>query len=103
MMLYTILPSEMLDTIIPEEVKQFTGYDKDYTLREAAFQVRELDNGYFLVSCKLCNAKYIANKCVESEMSEQEIAMAKAFYGEENVFEDYSHLTFKDELSDIEI
>jgi len=103
MMLYTILPSEMLDTIIPEEVKQFTGYDKDYTLREAAFQVRELDNGYFLVSCKLCNVKYIDNKCVEEEMSDTEIAMANAFYGEENVFEDYSHLTFKDELSDIEI
>ena len=85
MMLYIILPSEVLDTILPKEIKQYTGYDKDYTLREAAFDVRELTNGYFLVSCKLCNANYIANKCVETEMSEVEIEMAKQFYGEENL------------------
>ena len=84
-MFYVILPSEVLDTILPKEIKGYTGYDKDYTLREASFICRELENGYFVVSCKLCNAKYIANKCVEEEMTPIEIEMAKQFYGEENL------------------
>jgi len=101
MMLYTIVPKEVLDTILPESVKQHAGYDKDFTLGEAAFITRELENGYFVVSCKLCNAKYISNKCVEEEMSDIEIEMAKQFYGEENLLteEQIINLEYKNEIS----
>jgi len=98
MMLYTILTGEQLDTILPQQVKEYAGYDKDYSLREAAFSVRELTNGNFVVSCKLCNAKYIANKCCETEMSETEIAMSKQFYGEKNLltYEETCKLEYKE-------
>lgn len=100
MMLYTIVDKSALDTVLPEQVKQYTGYDKDYTLRESAFIVRELENGYWLVSCKLCNYKYVANKCVEEEMSDTEIAMAEMFYGKDNLLteEDIQTLVYKDIL-----
>jgi len=99
MMFYVILGDEMLDTILPEAVKKYANYDKDYTLKEAAFICRELKDGNWLVSCKLCNYKYIENKCVENEMNEVEIEMAKQFYGEGNLLteEQIINLEYKDE------
>jgi len=85
MMYYVILPGKMMDVVLPEAIKKYANYDKDYTLKEAAFICRELVDGNWLVSCKLCNYKYMVNKCVENEMTETEIKMAKAFYGEENL------------------
>jgi len=96
MMYYVILPAQMLDTVLPQEIKQYCNYDKDYTLREAAFVCRELEDGNWLVSCKLCNYQYIANKCVLEEMTDVEIEMAKSFYGAENLIEDISNLKFKE-------
>lgn len=84
-MYYVILPSEMLDVVLPEAVKKYANYDKDYTLREVAFICSELKDGNWLVSCKLSNYQYIKNHCVLEEMSEMEITMAKQFYGEENL------------------
>jgi len=97
MMYYVILPAEMLDTVLPEAVKQYANYDKDYTLREVAFITRELADGNWLVSCKLCNYKYIQNHCVEEEMTDIEIEMAKQFYWEENLLteEQISLLNYK--------
>jgi hypothetical protein len=99
-MYYVILPAEMLDNVLPEQIKQYCNYDKDYTLKEAAFISKELEDGNWLVSCKLSNYKYIENHCVENEMDEIDLEMAKAFYGEENLLteEQIQGLKFKDEL-----
>lgn len=109
---YTIVTAEKLNESIPEDIKTYMGYDGtieveltdgtvitepiDYTLEMCAFNiVGELLSGDFVINVQLSKNIYINNKCVQSPLSEAELAIVFAKYGEENVFTDYSDLEFK--------
>lgn len=95
---YTIVTAEQLETPLPEMVVAFMDYDpnKSHTLRSACFPFPiELEDGRFLINIQLSSAPFYENKCTKGFITEAGYNLAVQFYGEENVFEDISNLTFK--------
>lgn len=97
MMHYVILPPEVVNTVLPERVKAYMGYEQDYTLAEAAFICRKLTNGNYLVSVSLCHRHYVANKCVLNEPTDDDMAFARNFYGPDAIITDIDNLEFAEE------
>lgn len=94
---YTIVSKFELDTVLPDFVVDFMGYDKTktHTLASSCFpQPIELENGNYLINIQLCNAKYLENKCVTNFITPAGFELAKQFYT--NIFTDISELKIKD-------
>ena len=86
-MYYCNLTNEQLDTVLPNEIRDYMGYNVDYKLREVIFgEPIEQENGLWLCCCALRNAKYIENNCIEKDPTESELDMWRAYVGIDNVF-----------------
>lgn len=109
---YTIVTQEQLDTTLPDEVISYMGYDKltngldvsgntirsysGITLSEAHFNNSiELEDGRFLIGIQLCPPIYLKERCVKEHISENDLEMAKYFYGAENIISDISDIKIK--------
>ena len=86
-MYYCYLTDEQLTTVLPNEIKQYMGYERDYLLNEVIFGTPEqLEDGRWLCCCGLRNKKYIENNCIEKEPTEAELDMWRQYVGSDNVF-----------------
>jgi len=94
---YTIVTSDILNSIIPNEIKEFMDYPDGVKLIDCCISHRELEDGTFAISVNLANKIYLPNKCAISNMNYKEVELAKLMYGENNILtqEQYNNLNFK--------
>lgn len=115
---YTIVTQEMLNSPIPDSIKEYMGYNNtesiiltdgtiveeqvEYTLSLCTFEIpRELISGDFVINIQLSNNTYIKNSCVKHNITENELAMAETIYGADNIITSLEGLTFKEGTIDI--
>ncbi len=94
-MYYTILTEEQLNTPIPDIIRDYMEYDKNYLLKEVIFGYpKELKEGGWLCDCLLRSKDYIENNCCNRLLMPEEVEMWKQFVG--NIFTDISELEYKE-------
>lgn len=94
---YCILTGDQLDTILPEEIREYMGYEQDYTMRKCIFgNIRETVNGDYLCECLLKSKEYFEEGCTKRLLHEEEVQMWRDLVGENNVFTDISNIELKE-------
>jgi hypothetical protein len=94
---YTIINPDRLNEVMPQVIKQYMGYDKDYTLAQCVHgNVRYLPDGRAVINVQLSAAEWIEYHCVKDDIKPTELEMAKQYYGDSNIFDQtvYDTLTF---------
>jgi len=100
---FTIITANELNTIIPDAIKGYMNYEKDYTLGEAVQIKRELADGNWaisvqlkpLVSAKNPNEKLFDVGCVDGEIKPHELEMARQQYETIITESEFKQLEFK--------
>lgn len=94
-MLFTIITEEILNTELPNEVIEMLDYEGNPTLREKVLVCRKLSNGMYAISV---NLKAKGKECAWTDLSSNEIELAKIMYGEDNLLtkEQFLKLDFKE-------
>ena len=90
---YTILTDEQLNTPIPDMIKNYMEYDRNYLLKEVIFgHPKELKEDGWLCECLLRSKDYIENNCCNRLLIPEEVDMWRQFVG--NIFTDISGFEF---------
>lgn len=87
---WTIVTAEQLETVVPDFVCEFMGYEKGkgIDLKYACYpEAQELEDGRFLINIQLTSAKELGNHNVNGFITEAGYNLAVQFYGEKNIFE----------------
>jgi len=117
---YVILPEQLFNSPIPDNIKSYMGYPENYLVKDCIFSSQEnpelprtpaqLEDGrwvcdgrfrsYYNYKCNETDANVIgiSNNSTNRELYQSEIDQWRQILGEENVFEDISNLKYKEDV-----